>query len=111
MKQQRVTTMNMKYKFIMPIRLTTDEFIKKSQSIHKEENGTPIFDYTKVKYENSSTKVTIICKIHGDFGLTPNCHTSGKQGCQRCGIERSHNATEKRRSTTEEFIKKSHIQK
>ncbi len=62
----------------VPKSLTTDEFIKKSNEIHGNK-----YDYSKVKYVNSHTKVTIICPKHGEFSQTPNCHLNGK-GCPFC---------------------------
>lgn len=35
-------------------------------------------------------KITIICKIHGEFKQTPNDHLSGK-GCKLCAIEKVSN--------------------
>ena len=43
------------------------------------------YDYSKVKYVNSTTKVKIICPIHGDFEQIPNDHMKGI-GCKKCGI-------------------------
>lgn len=34
-------------------------------------------------YENTKTKVCIICPKHGEFWQTPNSHLSGK-GCPKC---------------------------
>ena len=42
------------------------------------------YNYSKVKYTNSKTKITIICKTHGEFTQTPNDHLSG-YGCPICG--------------------------
>lgn len=41
------------------------------------------YDYSKVKYVNSHTKVCIVCPIHGDFMQTPSSHERGS-GCPRC---------------------------
>ena len=54
------------------------EFIEKSKEIHGDK-----YDYSKVEYVNSNTKVTIICKIHGEFIQKPNNHLLGK-GCCKC---------------------------
>ena len=43
-------------------KLTTEEFIKKAQKVHGD-----MYDYSKVEYVNSKTKVCIICKQHGEF--------------------------------------------
>lgn len=50
--------------------------------IHKNK-----FNYSKVQYQNSQTKVLIICLIDGDFYQTPAQHLSGK-GCSKCGLEK-----------------------
>ena len=42
------------------------------------------YDYSKVDYVNNSTKVTIVCPIHGDFQVTPSRHIHQKCGCQKC---------------------------
>ena len=60
-------------------KLTSEQFIKKSNEIHNNK-----FDYSKVDYKNHSTKVCIICPEHGEFWQTPNSHLSGK-GCPKCG--------------------------
>ena len=57
----------------------TEDFIINSKLIHSN-----IFDYSKVKYENTRKQVIIICKKHGEFKQTPNDHLSG-YGCTKCG--------------------------
>ena len=60
------------------------------------------YDYSKVDYKDSHTKVCIICPIHGKFWQKPDNHLNG-WGCKKCGnISASH----KTRKTTEEFIKR-----
>ncbi len=44
------------------------------------------YDYDKVEYVNSTTKVTIICPIHGEFEQAPAAHLSGC-GCPSCGVK------------------------
>ena len=46
----------------MAKRLNIEGFIKRSNVIHHNK-----YDYSKVEYVNSSTKVCIICPIHGEF--------------------------------------------
>jgi very-short-patch-repair endonuclease/phage FluMu protein Com len=74
------------------------DFINKSNKIHNNR-----YDYFKSEYVDSSTKLCITCKIHGDFFQSPNHHLKG-QGCPECGKILVH---KKIRSNTEEFIKKS----
>ena len=57
----------------------TEEFITKAQLIH----GTH-YDYSLVDYKTVDKKVTIVCKSHGPFELTPNNHLTGN-GCFKCG--------------------------
>jgi glutaredoxin len=47
-----------------------------------EKHGV-FYDYSKVEYINSKTKVLIICPIHGEFWQTPGDHLSGS-GCPYC---------------------------
>jgi Zn finger protein HypA/HybF involved in hydrogenase expression len=60
------------------LKLTTDDFIKKSNVKHNN-----LYDYSKVNYINSKTKVNIVCKIHGEFNQQPDSHLSGI-GCPIC---------------------------
>ena len=57
---------------------TTNEWVDLAISIHGNK-----YDYSKVEYINSKTKVKIICKIHGEFEQIPSDHISGK-GCKKC---------------------------
>jgi hypothetical protein len=74
----------------------TELFINKAIKIHSEK-----YDYSKVEYLNAKTKVTIICKLHGEFKQTPDKHLQG--GCKICGIIKCSN---NRKSNTKEFIEK-----
>ena len=58
--------------------LTTEEFIHRAKEVHGDK-----YDYSKVEYINSHTKVKIICPIHGEFEQEPNSHLEGK-GCPNC---------------------------
>ena len=65
------------------LRLTNDEFIRKSSEIHNNK-----YDYSLTKYEKMSTKVKIICPIHGEFEQVAGHHVYGA-GCQVCGVRLS----------------------
>ncbi len=41
------------------------------------------YDYSKVKYKNRTTDVTIICRLHGEFEQRPSNHLIG-HGCNSC---------------------------
>ena len=76
----------------------TEDFIDKAKKIHNDK-----YDYSKVYYTDSSSKVCIICPEHGEFWQTPSHHLQG-QSCPYCGIKRN---SEERKSNTAEFIEKS----
>jgi len=76
----------------MATKLTTDDFIKKSISIHGDK-----YDYNKVIYNGYMNKVEIICEEHGLFKQTPNAHIGLSQGCPKCSNRYNY--------TTKEFIK------
>lgn len=42
------------------------------------------YDYSKVQYVNGDSLITVICPKHGEFTVTRDLHTSGKQGCPFC---------------------------
>ena len=53
-------------------------FIEKAKEIHGDK-----YDYSKVDYKNSKTKIEIVCSTHGSFEQTPNSHNAGN-GCPTC---------------------------
>ena len=57
---------------------TTEEFIVKAKEVHGDK-----YDYSKVEYKDTFTKVKIICPIHGEFMQRPTLHLTGS-GCQKC---------------------------
>lgn len=61
---------------------TTDEWIERAKKVHGDK-----FDYSKVKYVNTVTRLTIICPKHGEFLTYPNSHLNGL-GCPMCGISK-----------------------
>ena len=54
------------------------EFITKAKNIHKN-----FYNYSKTNYKDSSTKIIIICPIHGEFEQTPNNHLKNRT-CPKC---------------------------
>ena len=78
----------------------SSDFIKKSQIVHQNPDGTPKYTYDKVDYKDSKQNVTITCPIHGPFNQTPSTHLSGA-GCGKC------NKGGPLTSNTKDFIKKS----
>lgn len=56
------------------------QFLEKAKAIHGDR-----YDYGKVNYQGSHHKVTIECRVHGEFEQTPASHLSGR-GCPKCGV-------------------------
>ena len=73
-----------------------EKFIEKSQKTHGKK-----YNYSKVEYINSETKVCIICPEHGEFWQTPVAHVRG-HGCPICSNKRRG----KRTVNTENLIKR-----
>jgi hypothetical protein len=61
-------------------RSNTEEFIIKAKKLHENK-----YDYSKVDYNSSNVKISIICveNNHGVFNQTPNGHLRGR-GCPKC---------------------------
>ena len=57
---------------------TIDSFVLKAKKIHGEK-----YDYSKSIYANQDTKITIICKNHGEFNQRPDHHLAGHH-CKKC---------------------------
>lgn len=60
------------------IKLTTEIIKERAILVHGEK-----YDYTKLKYINSDTKICILCKEHGEFWQSTYHHLNG-QGCPKC---------------------------
>lgn len=82
-------------------KLTKNDFINKAITVHGNK-----YDYSKLVYTNSRSKVTIICKEHGEFTQNANSHILGI-GCKKCGILASSNC--KTKITHSYFIEQSSI--
>lgn len=60
-------------------RLSQDAFIARAFAVHGD-----TFDYGKVAYLKNTSKICIVCRLHGDFIQEPRAHLEG-QGCPTCG--------------------------
>ena len=78
-------------------RKNKDSFLLRAKETHGNK-----YDYSKVEYVDTKTKVCIICPEHGEFWQTPESHVIG-QGCPKCGDK---TAAFKRMLTNDEWIKK-----
>ena len=76
-------------------RKTTREFVTDAIAKHGDS-----YDYSKVEYINSHTKITITCATHGDFEQLPYKHLEGL-GCRLCGYKR---ISEKKTHSIDSFI-------
>ena len=61
-------------------RSTGEEFIIKAVSLYGNR-----YDYSKINYINSKTKICIVCPKHGEFWQTPNDHLRN-HNCAKCNI-------------------------
>lgn len=75
------------------IKLSTSDFIDKSNKIHNFR-----YSYELTKYVKYHSKVDIICKIHGTFKQIASNHLKGT-GCPKC--------SNKHKPTIKEFVDKS----
>ena len=71
-------------------------FLIKARKVHGDK-----YDYSKVVYVNSYTKIEIVCSIHGSFYQIPNSHIHGS-GCPMCFIDKC-------KKTKEQFIKEANL--
>lgn len=76
---------------------TTEQFIKEAKTVHGNK-----YDYSKVTYKNNTTKVCIICSVHGEFWQIPKDHLKGR-GCSKCGHIQTNQS---KVLSTEEYIKR-----
>lgn len=74
---------------------STESFISSAKEIHGDKYG-----YDKTVYSKISEKLTVTCKRHGDFLVTPGNHVYNKQGCKHCHVESKY-------SNLETFIEQS----
>lgn len=58
---------------------TTNGFINRAKEVHGDR-----YDYSQTEFLNCSSKVKIICRIHGEFFQQTFGHISGR-GCPICG--------------------------
>jgi hypothetical protein len=63
-------------------RYNTETYIESAKEKHGE-----LYDYSKVEYLSSDSKIIIICKKHGEFLIIPNKHLQFA-GCQLCAMKR-----------------------
>jgi hypothetical protein len=62
----------------MSKKLTSEQFIERANKIHSNK-----YNYSKIEYIDTKTKICVICPNHGEFFVTPNHHLRGI-GCPKC---------------------------
>ena len=69
--------------------LSSDKFRKPKEDFINDANiaHNYKYDYSLVDYQNTNSKVTIICPKHGEFTQAPRPHLKG-QGCPMCNESR-----------------------
>lgn len=75
-----------------------NKFIEKANKVHNNK-----YNYSKVEYINSLTKVKIICPEHGEFSQTPQAHLRGNS----CPICANKKRGDNKRWDKEKFINES----
>lgn len=58
-----------------PGKLDKNTFVARARAVHGD-----FYDYSRVEYRNTKTKVEIVCPVHGSFFQTPEKHMAGS-GC------------------------------
>ena len=84
--------------------MTAETFKTNAHRVHGN-----LYDYSRVKYINAHTKVEIGCSKHGPFFQRPNNHTSHRQGCPSCDLNRKQIRAISLTMTTLEFIERSKL--
>lgn len=77
-------------------RLDLDTFLQRAREVHGDK-----YDYSKSIYTTTDIPLVVICRIHGDFLVTPHNHIANKNGCKQCGVIRRSAA---RTRSPKEFI-------
>jgi hypothetical protein len=75
-------------------KLKQEDFIARCNDLYNN-----YYDYSKVVYKNTRTKIIVVCPKHGEFLLKARCHLSNR-GCKKCGNNMI---------TLDEFINQSNI--
>jgi hypothetical protein len=59
-------------------KLDTEQFIRRARLTHGD-----LYDYSSTNYIHSQRKLTVTCRVHGNFEVTAAAHVQGR-GCKRC---------------------------
>ena len=78
----------------MPRKKTQAEVVQQFRGVHGDR-----YDYSRVLYVDNSTKVGVICSVHGSFSIQPGHHLN-RVGCKKCFFD-------SQKLTKAEFIERS----
>lgn len=78
----------------------SEKFIEKSKTVHNN-----YYDYSKVNYVNTHTKVEIVCPEHGSFYQDPANHQKGS-GCKLCANK---NRAKNKTKSFDSFLKDANL--
>lgn len=67
-------------------KLSLDEVIEKIKE-NREDKGK-FYDYSQIEYVDYSTKIKIICPLHGEFFQFFGDHIKGYSGCLDCSVKK-----------------------
>jgi hypothetical protein len=65
------------------LKSSLDKVLLKFRETHGDK-----YDYSKVEYVNTMTKVEVVCPEHGSWWVVPNNHKRGS-GCPKCSLIRN----------------------
>jgi len=71
-------------------------FLKRAEAVHGDK-----YDYSLAIYKHTHKKLTVVCRNHGPFEVTPKNHTQKKSGCKTCYHE---SVSERQFLSQEEFL-------
>lgn len=76
-----------------------EKFLLDAKRIHEE-----LYDHSLSIYQRGNIPLTVICKEHGKFQITPDSHINQRSGCRQCAYTAKGLA---RRKTNEIFLEES----
>lgn len=85
-------------------RLSQETFLERAISIHGD-----VYDYTDVRYNGMHYHVSVGCRLHGIFLVSPTNHLrrEGPQGCPECGKQKTRNRNYAKAKSFEKIVEES----
>ena len=98
-EQRRLQSLRRKGVSNVKLKSSLEQVISKFKNKHGNK-----YDYSKVEYVNTMTKVEVICPEHGSWWVVPNNHIrgSGCPVCYRIGVGQKKRKEMKEKLSTEE---------